>query len=55
MEADNLLRLARRTEWLESGDGIYTGRGQRMLTTDQSEYSLLDVRLISFSSDSDAD
>lgn len=54
-EADDLLKLARKTEWLESGDGIYTGRGQRMLATDQLEYSLLEVRVISLASNSDAD
>ncbi len=42
------LRLARRTEWEEKGEGSYFGLGQRMLATDQADYSLLDVREISF-------
>lgn len=45
-DPDNLIRLARKTEWDEVAPGTFHGRGQRMLTTDSSEYALLDVRLI---------
>jgi len=45
--ADSLLRLSRRTDWVESSPGQYTGLGQRLLTTDQSELGLLDVRTLS--------
>lgn len=41
------IRLARRTEWLEQGEDVYVGLGQRMLATDQGEYPLMDVRTIS--------
>jgi len=42
-EDDRILR-ASRTEWLDAGEGIFTGLGQRMLATDVDEYSLLDLR-----------
>lgn len=42
--ADNLLRLSRRTDWIETSPGQYQGLGQRLLTTDQTELGLLDVR-----------
>lgn len=44
--ADPLVQLGRKTEWLEHEAGVYLGLGQRMLATDQSEYSLLDLRRI---------
>jgi type VI secretion system protein ImpE len=44
--ADPQLQLARRTEWLDQGDDLYLGLGQRILVTDQDEYSLLEVRNI---------
>jgi type VI secretion system protein ImpE len=45
-ETDNALRLARATDWREQPGGAWHGVGQRMLTTDQSEIALLDVRVI---------
>jgi type VI secretion system protein ImpE len=44
--ADASIRLARRTDWLERGAGLFVGVGQRMLATDQGEYPLLGVREI---------
>ena len=44
--ADPLVRLGRKTEWLEGQAGTCLGLGQRMLATDQGEYSLLDIRHI---------
>lgn len=44
--ADNLIRLSRRTDWLETSPGQYQGLGQRLLTTDQAELGLLDVRTL---------
>jgi type VI secretion system protein ImpE len=44
---DPRLRLARRTEWLNSGADSSRGLGQRMLTTDVDEYPLLQIRDIS--------
>jgi type VI secretion system protein ImpE len=42
------LVLARLTEWLQESDDTYFGRGQRMFTTDQDDYPVLDVREIRF-------
>lgn len=42
---DGHVRLSRRTEW-EEVDGLYIGRGQRMLATDEGEFPLLEVRQI---------
>jgi type VI secretion system protein ImpE len=42
---DNLLKLARKTEWLNR-NGIHLGLGQRLFATDTNEYSLLEVRNI---------
>jgi type VI secretion system protein ImpE len=42
--SDNALRLARKTEWVEKGPGVFAGLGQRMLATDKAEYSLLEIR-----------
>ena len=42
------LRLGRRTEWEEKGEGSYFGLGQRMLATDAADYPLLDVRELAF-------
>lgn len=43
---DDQIRLARKTDWVESAPGLYTGLGQRMLATDVDEYSIMDTRLI---------
>ncbi|MGG7568187.1 type VI secretion system accessory protein TagJ [Rhodovulum sp. DZ06] len=40
--------MARKTDWEEMGEGMYRGRGQKMLATDQDDLSLLDVRVIEF-------
>ena len=47
---DDLLRLARKTEWDEIHSGVYAGVGQRLLTTDKDDYSLLDIRSVSVQS-----
>ena len=44
--SDAAIRLARRTEWLDQGDGVHFGLGQRMLATDGGEVSLMEVRTI---------
>lgn len=44
--ADGLLRLARKTEWEETGPEVYRGLGQRVITTDAGEFPLMDVRSI---------
>ena len=42
------LRLARRTEWREDAPELFVGLGQRVLTTDVGEHSLMDIRSIRF-------
>lgn len=46
--ADNALKLARKTQWLQVEDNTYYGLGQRMLTTDRNDHPLLDIREIVF-------
>jgi type VI secretion system protein ImpE len=48
---DNLLKLARKTEWL-SRKGIHQGLGQRLFATEKNDYSLLEVRNIEFKPES---
>lgn len=48
---DGAIKLARRTEWIEH-QGDYHGLGQRLLTTDNGEFSLLDLRCIEFDDES---
>jgi len=45
-DQDPLVRLSRKTVWAEEGPGMFTGRGQRILTTDTGEHPLMDVRSI---------
>lgn len=40
-------RLARSTEWVDLGHDTFAGIGQRLLTTDQGDTALMDVRAIS--------
>jgi type VI secretion system protein ImpE len=44
--ADGALQMSRRTVWDDSGDGLSTGSGQRLLATDAGEYPLLELREI---------
>ena len=44
--ADGLLALSRKTEWQESAQGVFTGLGQRLFTTDAGDKPLMDVRQI---------
>jgi type VI secretion system protein ImpE len=43
---DARIRLARLTDWVDLGEGLFTGLGQRMLTTDAGDYALLATRRI---------
>lgn len=40
------LALARQTAWAEPRPGLFVGSGQRMLTTDQGDLALMDLREI---------
>jgi type VI secretion system protein ImpE len=44
--ADPLIRLSRRTEWVEVAADTFEGRGQRMFATDAGDFPLMDVRSI---------
>lgn len=44
---DGLVRLARKTLWEETAPEVFRGLGQRILTTDEGEFPLMDVRAIS--------
>ncbi len=46
--SDDLVRLARKTEWEEMPGGAYIGMGQRVFATDQDDIALLDIRSITF-------
>ncbi len=41
---DEMIRMARKTEWVEHGEDLHTGLGQRMFGTDTGEYPLMNVR-----------
>jgi type VI secretion system protein ImpE len=43
---DNLIRMGRKTDWKDSGHDFYLGTGQRMLASDQGEFSLLETRQV---------
>ena len=43
---DDLIRLARKTEWKEMAPDSFQGIGQRLISTDANEYALLAVREI---------
>ena len=57
---DPSLLMSRKTEWVDKGSELYLGLGQRMLSTDEGEYPLMDIREIQFDTpdetlDSEAD
>jgi len=43
---ESSLKLARKTIWQTQGDNTYIGKGQRLLTTDQDDYPLLNSQKI---------
>jgi type VI secretion system protein ImpE len=48
---DSDIVLTRKSDWIDLGDDLQIGEGQRMLATDAGEYPLLDVRSITFNVD----
>ncbi|WP_374088118.1 type VI secretion system accessory protein TagJ [Methylomicrobium lacus] len=46
--ADPAIRLARKTEWLEPSPGHAFGLGQKVLTTDNRDYALFEIRELVF-------
>jgi len=53
--ADAEIRLGRRTEWVDQGGETFAGLGQRMLFTDNGDYSLMDIRTIALAPGPDED
>jgi type VI secretion system protein ImpE len=45
---DNLIKLARKTEWQAQDETSYIGLGQRLFSTNVNDYALLDSREIKF-------
>ncbi|WP_095587972.1 type VI secretion system accessory protein TagJ [Actibacterium ureilyticum] len=43
-------RLARSTNWIDRGDDLFEGLGQRILTTDREELALMDLRTLQMGS-----
>jgi type VI secretion system protein ImpE len=44
--SDPLLKLARKTEWTDAGEGLFLGSGQRMLATDVGEFPLMEIKSV---------
>ena len=42
-QADGLLQLARKTEWVPRSEDVSVGVGQRLFATDAGEYPLMDI------------
>jgi type VI secretion system protein ImpE len=47
-DPEPLVRLARKTEWVEGQAGVFHGLGQRVLATDVGDFPLMDIREITF-------
>ena len=45
---DSSIRLARKTEWTDLTDEYFTGLGQRVLSTNENDYALMDIRELHF-------
>ena len=46
--ADPAIRLARRSDWEDAGEGFFLGKGQRLFATDAGEFPLLETLVIKF-------
>ena len=51
LSPDQLVRMARKTEWLEPAPNVFLGQGQRMLATDSCDFALMDIRSIELNSE----
>lgn len=47
-DADPTIRLARRTDWTEIAESVFTGRGQRLFATDIGDFPILELRRVTF-------
>ncbi len=50
LSADDEVRMARRTDWRDLGEGAFAGLGQRVFATSSDELGLLEVREITLES-----
>ncbi|WAK00358.1 type VI secretion system accessory protein TagJ [Methylobacter sp. YRD-M1] len=48
---DSAIRLSRKTEWQEQAEESFIGLGQRLLSTDQDDYAVMDIREIKLNVD----
>lgn len=48
---DSAIRLARKTEWQSLDDTGYIGLGQRLFSTNENEYALMDIRELKLNPD----
>jgi len=48
LSADSSILMSRKTDWSDLGHGYFVGSGQRMLTTDTGDFSLMDARKVVF-------
>jgi len=48
IDQDSAIKLARKSEWQEPDEGLFVGLGQRLLSTNNNDYALMDVREITF-------
>jgi type VI secretion system protein ImpE len=55
LAAGDLLALGRRTDWREGASGVFTGLGQRLIVTDQTELGLMDIRSVTLEADASAE
>ncbi len=46
LAAGDMLALSRRTDWRETGPGVFVGLGQRLIATDSGEFALMDMRSV---------
>ncbi len=53
LSTDQLVRMARKTEWLEPAPNVFLGQGQRMLSTDSGDFALMDIRSIELSTEAE--
>ena len=45
---DSGIRLSRKTDWEDLGEGFFFGKGQRIFATDTGEYPLLETLVVKF-------
>src|SRR3546814_5604937 len=46
ISADPMVRLARKTDWIERPGGLFVGLGQRIVVTDAAEVAVMNVRAL---------